>query len=76
MRTIKFLTKPFSRLTKKQRAIILLYIAGFTYREIQDMLITSPNYIRLTISTAYEEGYGKTIARLIINRTRINYGRD
>jgi DNA-directed RNA polymerase specialized sigma24 family protein len=47
--------KPFSRLPLKQRAIFILYMAGLTYNDLQQLSIASPRTISKVIKRAYEE---------------------
>jgi len=47
--------KPFNRLPLKQRAIFILYLAGFTYRDLIKLkIVASPETISRAISMAKE----------------------
>ena len=45
----KFINKPLDRLTMRERAVFVLYLAGFTQREISSLLRTSRNFVSSTI---------------------------
>jgi len=49
--------KPFNRLPLKQRAIFVLWLAGFTYRDIEALGMASRKTITNAIRKGYEE-YG------------------
>lgn len=52
-----YINKPFDRLPLKQRAIFILHLAGFTQREIRDLLRTDRNLVSSAISMGFKE-YG------------------
>lgn len=48
--------KPFCRLPLKQRAIFVLHMAGFTYRELIKLkIVASPETISKVITMGYSE---------------------
>ena len=52
----KYVNKPFSRLPLKQRAVFVLYLAGFTYRELSRLkLVASHRDISSFIKRGFEE---------------------
>jgi len=54
-RIIKYINKPFQRLPLKLRACFILYVAGFTYRQIQQLGIASPRTISKSIKMGKDE---------------------
>jgi len=46
----KYIRKPFDRLPLKQRAIYILWLAGFTQKEIGKMLVISQPAVTQAIS--------------------------
>ena len=52
---VKYVNKPFNRLTLKQRAIFILTISGFTQREIAKLLKTSLRDVNQSIADSFEE---------------------
>lgn len=56
---LKYINKPFKNLPLKQRAIFILHLAGFTYREIQKLkIVASPETISKAIINGYKEYKG------------------
>ena len=53
----KYVNKPFNRLPLKRRAVFILHLAGFTYRELMSLGIASPKTISRAISMAKGEKY-------------------
>jgi len=53
----RYINKPFDRLPLKRRAIFILYISGFTYREIKSLLGTGSDFVSSTISSSWKEYY-------------------
>jgi len=51
----KYVNKPFSRLPLKQRAVFVLFLAGFTYKELQKLGVAAPE----CISDSIKRGYGE-----------------
>ena len=54
---LKYMNKPFRRLPLKQRAILILHMAGFTYKELQRLGVANPNTISRAIQKGYDENY-------------------
>lgn len=51
----KYINKPFTRLDVKERVIFVLYISGFTQREIRSFLRTDINFVSASIKKGLRE---------------------
>ena len=57
LHTKRHINRPYQRLSLKHRAVLILKIAGFTYKELEELGIASPNTISKAIASAYKENY-------------------
>jgi len=59
MKRPKYINKPFNRLPLKLRACYILILAGFTYKQIQQVSKASSRTISQAIKRACEENYNE-----------------
>lgn len=53
MRKIKYVSKPFAELELRKRAVYILYLAGFTRREIKALIGASNDFLTASIKKGY-----------------------
>ena len=66
MKRPKYTNRPFARLPLKQRACFILYMAGFTTRQIGTLIVTSYVTVSRYIKHGIEEYGEKGVTNLYI----------
>ena len=69
MKRPKYINRPFTRLPLKHRACYILYLAGFTTRQIGTLLATDFSWISRIIKHGIEE-YGKNDSNKKVYKVR------